>query len=200
MLISNSEGISNSPALGDLDGDGLIEIAAATYDGRLYVWDTPGAAAPSHLPWPMPRHDLQRTGLYQDLAPNFSQSRKVISTSNALEGETVTYTIHLVRTGAALADTLTVNDVIPSGLSYVPGSLHASAGSVDASQAPTLKWTGPMLDVSQVDIWYDAKVTRATPDGITNTAILDAGPAGQFTLRATLIVNGKNQYFPILRR
>ena len=59
-------GISSSPALGDLDGDGLIEIAAATYSGWMYVWDAPGQALPGRLPWPMARHDLQRTGRYVD--------------------------------------------------------------------------------------------------------------------------------------
>ena len=59
-------GISSSPALGDLDGDGLIEIAAATYSGWMYVWDAPGQALSDRLPWPMARHDLQRTGLYVD--------------------------------------------------------------------------------------------------------------------------------------
>lgn len=199
-ILLNSVGISNSPALGDLDGDGLIEIAAATYDGWVYVWDAPGQALPERLPWPMPRHDLQRTGLYQDLTPNFSQSSKIISTSNALVGETVTYTIHLVRTGATLADQLHLTDVVPAGMSYVSGSLHASVGTVDASQAPTLKWTGSMLNMSQVDIWYSANVTRATSDGIQNMAILDAGSSGQFTLSAMLIVNGKSEFLPIIKR
>lgn len=199
-ILLNSVGISSSPALGDLDGDGLIEIAAATYDGWVYVWDASGQALPEKLPWPMPRHDLQRTGLYQDLTPNFSQSRKVVSTSNTLVGETVTYTIHLVRTSAPLADTLHLTDIVPAGMSYVSGSLQASAGLVDASQEPTLKWTGSMLDVNKVDIWYNAKVTQIRPGGIQNVAVLNAGTAGQFTLRAILIVNGKSEFLPIIKR
>ena len=45
----NHQGISSSPTLSDLDGDGLIEIAAATYSSYVYVWDTPGQALPAAI-------------------------------------------------------------------------------------------------------------------------------------------------------
>ncbi len=201
-LLLNSIGISNTPSLGDLDGDGLIEIAAATYDGYLYVWDTPGLALPERLPWPMARHDLQRTGMYKDISPSFSQSSKRTSTSNAIVGETVTYTIQLVRTGSTLVDTITLTDLVPSGLSYVPGSLSSTAGMVDASDAPRLRWTGAgsLFDQGQVTITYRAIVTTIIPTGIKNTATLDARSAGEYHFSSTLIANGKIFYLPIIHR
>lgn len=195
-----SPGISNSPALGDLDGDGLIEIAAATYNGWVYVWDTDGSSEPSNLPWPMPRHDLQRSGLYQDLLPDFSQSQKVGSIPNAMSGESVTFTLNLVNTGAPVDDLLHLTDQIPSGLTYVPGSLHATSGTIIDNQLPLIEWNGSMSNQNPIDIWYDVIVTRATPGTITNSAILTVESDGRYFLNYTLIVNGTNLYLPNIMR
>jgi len=42
--------IEASPALADLDGDGRIEIAVGSWDGRMYVWDDAGQPKPG---WPV---------------------------------------------------------------------------------------------------------------------------------------------------
>jgi hypothetical protein len=63
LVVNSAYGVSGSPVLADLDGDGNLEIVADTYNGLVYVWDAPGRALPAQLPWPMARHDLQRTGL-----------------------------------------------------------------------------------------------------------------------------------------
>ncbi len=201
-LLLTSVGISNTPSLGDLDGDGYIEIVAATYDGRLYVWDTQGTATPENLPWPMARHDLQRTGVYKDISPSFSQSNKRTSISNAMFGETVTYTIRLIRTGATLDNPITLTDRVPTGLVYVPGSLSSTAGEVDESGIPTLQWSGAgsLFDHSQVTVTYQAVVATISPAGIKNEAFLDAGNAGEYRFSSTLIVNGKVFYLPIIHR
>ena len=56
-LAVDAPGITSAPALADLDSDGKLEIAAANANGKVYVWDAPGALAPARLPWPMARHD-----------------------------------------------------------------------------------------------------------------------------------------------
>ncbi|MEM1029864.1 MAG: FG-GAP-like repeat-containing protein [Myxococcota bacterium] len=50
-----------TPAVGDVDGDGLLEVAVTTRSGWLYVWDTPGSAD-GVVPWPSKHHDLRNTG------------------------------------------------------------------------------------------------------------------------------------------
>jgi hypothetical protein len=40
-----------SAAPGDVDGDGQIEVVAATREGNLYVWDTPSPATPGSVQW-----------------------------------------------------------------------------------------------------------------------------------------------------
>jgi len=55
--------VLGTPAVGDIDGDGMTEIAVACWDKNVYVWDydfpfSPGAVPP----WPQFHHDPQRTG------------------------------------------------------------------------------------------------------------------------------------------
>jgi hypothetical protein len=46
----NAHSIEASPAVADLDGDGRFEIAAGSWDGRMYVWDDAGQLLPG---WPV---------------------------------------------------------------------------------------------------------------------------------------------------
>jgi MYXO-CTERM domain-containing protein len=50
-----------TPAVGDLDGDGKLEVAVATRDGWLYVWHT-GATEDSIVEWESFHHDNRNTG------------------------------------------------------------------------------------------------------------------------------------------
>ncbi|MEM9194684.1 MAG: alkaline serine protease, partial [Myxococcota bacterium] len=55
--------ITSSVALGDIDGDGLIEAVVSTRNGYLFAWNTNGPADGVH-PWPEYRHDNHNTGNY----------------------------------------------------------------------------------------------------------------------------------------
>jgi uncharacterized repeat protein (TIGR01451 family) len=199
LVVDSNYGVSGAPALADLDGDGNIEIAATTYDGLIYVWDATGEATPGHLPWPMARHDLQRTGYYFDPSPNFIESHKTPSNFTPQPGETVSITIDLIQSGTARDETIQLTETLPAGLTYIPGSLVASSGSVDDSQAPTLLWTGSMYEVSEVVITYATQIEVNPPEVITSTSVVDVGSAGNFELTTTLIVNGQRFFLPIIR-
>lgn len=56
--------IHSSPALGDLDRDGQLELVVGAADGRIYCFDL-GVATfnPDSLPWPMFRGNRMRTGV-----------------------------------------------------------------------------------------------------------------------------------------
>jgi uncharacterized repeat protein (TIGR01451 family) len=105
---------------------------------------------------------------------NFSTSTKSASANQVATGSTVTYTIVLRNTGVPFYDTVRVTDTVPSGLSYVAGSLAASSGSIDASAQPTLKWSGTMstTPTSIVTITYRALATASSMQSITNTATI----------------------------
>ncbi|MCO4771784.1 MAG: VCBS repeat-containing protein [Deltaproteobacteria bacterium] len=51
-------------SVGDLDGDGYLELVASTREGWLFAWRTDGRAD-GPIEWPMFRHDPRRTGNYE---------------------------------------------------------------------------------------------------------------------------------------
>jgi hypothetical protein len=70
-IVSVPNGLVNSPAIADFDGDGLLELfwvsgkvleADGTHLARLYLWDLPAPVNPSRYDWPMIRHDAAHTG------------------------------------------------------------------------------------------------------------------------------------------
>ena len=58
-------------------------------------------------------------------APNFSTSSKSVDKTSALPGDTLTYAVKMISTGDAA--NITVQDTLPPGVTYVPGSTTASA-------------------------------------------------------------------------
>jgi len=66
--------VTSSPAIGDVDGDGKLELAVTTRAGYLFLFDTDGSADGS-TPWPEYRHDSYNTGNYN--APLTSDGRAV---------------------------------------------------------------------------------------------------------------------------
>ena len=74
-VIALSTWTASSPALGDLDGNGLLDIAVKAEDGTLHVWETSQSASPLKQQWPTFAHDLEHTGaLSMDAGVNFSPS------------------------------------------------------------------------------------------------------------------------------
>jgi hypothetical protein len=53
-------------AAGDIDGDGLFELVAATWDGWVYAWDTVSTVEPGKADWPMRGVNARNTGVFGD--------------------------------------------------------------------------------------------------------------------------------------
>ncbi|HTP11243.1 MAG TPA: PQQ-dependent sugar dehydrogenase [Anaerolineae bacterium] len=121
---------------------------------------------------------------------DFSSSSKRASPNQVSTGSTVAYTIVLRNTGTPFNDTVRMTDTVPTGLSYVSGSLAASSGLIDASAAPTLKWNGTMstAPTSIVTITYRALVTASSIQSITNTATINPALIPPFTRSAIITV------------
>lgn len=64
--VSAGGNLYSSPTLADLDSNGTLEVVQGTnsfFSNKISVWTLPWVAL-KNSPWPMFRHDIQRTGLY----------------------------------------------------------------------------------------------------------------------------------------
>lgn len=57
--------LSGVTPIGDVDGDGLLEIANWTREGNVFVWDTTVSVCDGDDEWPGFRHDNRNTGAYE---------------------------------------------------------------------------------------------------------------------------------------
>ncbi|MFQ5614950.1 MAG: right-handed parallel beta-helix repeat-containing protein, partial [Anaerolineales bacterium] len=130
--------------------------------------------------------------------PDLSTSFKRANFPNPALGEVVTFTISIQNTAWPLAETISLTDTIPSGLTYVPGSLTASSGTPDDGAVPTLRWSGFLGSATAVTISYAVTVTETEPRPINNTVTIDAGSAGVFNFSAAILVNGRFVYLPVV--
>jgi len=90
---------------------------------------------------------------------------KSVSPTIAQPGETVAFTLILNNDGPAAATNIRVEDVLPSGYSYVAGSISGDAGTTgavitaDDGAAPVLAWEVDRLDSDEsVQLSFDAVV------------------------------------------
>lgn len=58
-----------SVTLGDLDGDGDVEVGVGSIDGSIYIWDLPGLCKPAFIDWQNYHHDNWFTGWYHPKKP-----------------------------------------------------------------------------------------------------------------------------------
>ena len=200
-LTVDQPGIYAAPSLGDLDGDGDIEIAAAARKGKIYVWDLPAAYNPANLPWPMARFNPRRTAFFESPRPSLSGSYKSALPVAVDAGHIITYTLNVVRSGAPLTATVRITDRIPSGLSYVAGSLTAtSSGAATAAFAPEIRWQGHLSETDHVQISYAARAETTETCALSNEMIIDDGMGNTFTRQAVVIINPKRFYLPLIFR
>jgi hypothetical protein len=69
MPIPTAHEIYSTAAAGDLDEDGFIDVAFASYDGTVNVIDFPGPATPAAFQWPTYAGNNHRTSTYGEPGP-----------------------------------------------------------------------------------------------------------------------------------
>ncbi len=130
--------------------------------------------------------------------PDLRPSTKTVHPAFAETGATVTYTVVIRNQGVPITTTVHMTDVVPAGLSYVPGTLTTTLGVVDASAAPTLRWSGVPSSTPAVTVTYVAIVEATETRSIVNTAQIDDGLGVVLSRSATVLANASQVYLPLV--
>jgi len=124
--------------------------------------------------------------------PNLSSSAKTAPPEIA-PGYTFTYTIVVVNS-SLISDALStsVSDTLPGGVSYIPGTLTATAGIVTPT-ASSIAWSGVVSASARVTITFGVTATALLGEVITNSAVIsDAALSAPVTKTAVTQVAGPN--------
>jgi uncharacterized repeat protein (TIGR01451 family) len=124
-----------------------------------------------------------------------TQDSKGVAPAGADQGQQVTYTIQVVGDGSAIS----LNDPLPTGITYVNGSLTTTGGGQATQTGGTISWSGTPAFLTTITISFAATVNAGTSRPIINTATVTRGSA-QKSLTAMLIANPKQMFLPVTRR
>ncbi|MBN2146632.1 MAG: VCBS repeat-containing protein [Anaerolineales bacterium] len=188
-----------APTLANIDSDADLEIVLNTAHSGLVAYDLPGSANATIF-WGTGRGNYQRDGLYAQIIPaSLAQSTFAVSSTAAMPGDTVTYTITLRNPGPTLpAASLSIP--LPALLTYA-GNLYASSGSASFT-AGALTWSGAVATDLPVTVRFDATISAAigSPQVIVTTALIEDGRGGAWERQAAVTVGGVTVRLPIILR
>ena len=126
-------------------------------------------------------------------SPLFDRSSKTVLPPRALSGDTVTYTLRLMNSGQVTATNAFLSDTLPTGITYIPGSLRGEGATYNAAQQ-RIEWRGTLPPGAIQTITYQARVNAglSTNYWITNTATISVQGVIMGALQAGLLVNEVN--------
>ena len=113
----------------------------------------------------------QYAGLQIDVAAPIITPTKTVSSATANIGDILTYTITFANTGNVNADHIVITDPVPTGTSYVSGSITANV-AITGDPTTTIQLTNSLVPGSPaVTISYKISIDSApTPNPILNIA------------------------------
>jgi uncharacterized repeat protein (TIGR01451 family) len=126
-------------------------------------------------------------------------SQKTASAQTARFGDVITYTVVVRDLSAPLTATVYLTDALPSGVTYVPGTLSATAG-ITGANPPTLTWTGTLSPATVVTVTYAVTVSTSDPQVIANNAAITVPGYETITRTATVRANWLSVYLPLVTR
>lgn len=136
--------VDSSPALGDIDGDGLLELVLASANdgsgqyGQVMFWNLDTPATLERAPWPQFSQNAAHTGYYRPTPAFDAQVVSHTLPKVALPGTTYPVSITFKNTGV---ETWTTNNVRLTSLGNSIPAQIALPQTVQAGQTVTLQFT-----------------------------------------------------------
>jgi uncharacterized repeat protein (TIGR01451 family) len=109
--------------------------------------------------------------------PEVKKSASPVNGSNVKAGDRITYTVWITNSTQTTHTNVIVQDVVPEGTTYIPGSIFASPGITMYVFPPNLIWDlGTMLPGSSRMVGFVVTVDDGLPEGtsIFNSASFDS--------------------------
>ncbi len=135
--------------------------------------------------------------------PNFSSSSLSAAPSLAKSGAEVAATLTIVNNGSAPGGPLTATITLPSGMSYVAGSLasNPATGTLNAS-GNTLTWQGDAPTGLHLTINYRAQITLppSSHQVLTQRVVLSASGMSNYTINLNILTNPYQLYTPVVKK
>ncbi len=132
-----------------------------------------------------------------DLVSSIAKEVVDVNGGEVEPGDVLTYTIHFNNSGQDGATNVVLNDPIPAGTTYVPGSLRVLTNDTNNGGATNGGATGVMTDAADGDIAeftgsaavFRLGINDSTWDGgtgLSNGGMISAGHAGSFSFQVTV--------------
>ena len=184
-----------APTVANIDADADLEVVLNTAHSGFVAYDLPGTAQ-AHILWGTGRGNYQRCA---SLLSGRLDSSKSVQASQPHPGGVLTYTLRLENPGPALPG-VRVTDTLPAQVTY-RGDLWASAGT-SGEENGVITWTGTVEMGQPVTITYGVTVSVGIsgPTTILNAALINDGRGQVWERTATVIVNARAVYLPLIRR
>jgi subtilisin family serine protease len=106
--------LRSTPVIGDLDGNGRLDLVQKCEDGTLHVWELQPVVTQPILAWPTRYHDLSHSST--------TEARVAITTSSPLpDGKVgIPYQVVFAAVGKAPYTWAVVGNALPAGLNLAP--------------------------------------------------------------------------------
>jgi len=120
--------------------------------------------------------------------PDLSNSSKVVDKDQAYPGEELLYTIVIANTGPGAATSVSLSDPIPTGATYVAGSV--TGGAYYSGLSDSIIWNGSVGPGESVTVTFKVTVDTGWTDGgtLTNVATIADGWGNSYDCKASTII------------
>jgi uncharacterized repeat protein (TIGR01451 family) len=129
---------------------------------------------------------------------DYSTSKMSVSPAGLISsGQILTYTLNITNTGEMTGAATSLENPIPQGTSYVPGSAGVVGGGTLNATDSLIQWNGSIAENQVVTITFQVSVISMSGDVINTAAINDPSALQVTTIMATSPIRVVNASWPM---